>query len=60
MDTGLTRSDVTYDVVAVWNGKFFRLKDHLNRFERGWKRLRMNPALSLKEITYTSCSSVKI
>jgi branched-subunit amino acid aminotransferase/4-amino-4-deoxychorismate lyase len=25
MDSGFTRSDVTYDVVAVWNGKFFRL-----------------------------------
>ena len=50
MDTGFTRSDVTYDVVAVWNGKFFRLKDHLNRFERGWKRLRMNPELSLAQM----------
>ncbi|UCH22856.1 MAG: aminotransferase class IV [Deltaproteobacteria bacterium] len=50
IDTGFTRSDVTYDVVAVWNGKFFRLKDHLNRFERGWNRLRMNPELSIKEM----------
>ena len=38
MDSGFTRSDVTYDVVAVWNGKFFRLTDHLNRFERGCRR----------------------
>ena len=22
LDTGFTRSDLTYDVVAVWNGKF--------------------------------------
>ena len=50
MDTGFTRSDLTYDVVAVWNGKFFRLKDHLNRFERGWKRLRMNPEIALDEM----------
>jgi branched-subunit amino acid aminotransferase/4-amino-4-deoxychorismate lyase len=28
LDTGFTRSDVTYDVVAVWRGKFFRLDDH--------------------------------
>ena len=40
LDTGFTRSDLTYDVVSVWNGKFFRLDDHLNRFENGWKRLR--------------------
>ena len=50
MDSGFTRSDVTYDVVAVWNGKFFRLQDHLNRFERGWKRLRMNPELSVAQM----------
>lgn len=50
MDTGFTRSDVTYDVVAVWNAKFFRLNDHLNRFERAWKRLRMNPELSLAQM----------
>ena len=23
IDTGFSRSDVTYDVVAVWNGAFF-------------------------------------
>jgi branched-chain amino acid aminotransferase len=50
MDSGFTRSDVTYDVVAVWNGKFFRLQDHLNRFERGWERLRMNPELSIAQM----------
>ncbi len=50
MDTGFSRSDVTYDVVAVWNGKFFRLEDHLDRFERGWKRMRMKPGVSKDEI----------
>jgi len=50
MDTGFTRSDVTYDVVAVWNGKFFRLSDHLKRFESGWNRLRMNPELSVAQM----------
>jgi len=44
-DTGFTRSDVTYDVVAVWDGKFFRLDDHLTRFQRSWERLRMHPSL---------------
>ena len=34
LDWGFTRSDVTYDVVHVWKGRFFRLEDHLNRFER--------------------------
>jgi branched-chain amino acid aminotransferase len=50
IDTGFLRSDITYDVVAVWNGKFFRLEDHLERFERGWKRLRMKPPVNKDEI----------
>ncbi len=50
IDTGFLRSDVTYDVVAVWNGKFFRLEDHLDRFERSWKRMRMKPDVSKDEI----------
>ena len=40
-DLGFSRSDVTYDVVAVWGGAFFRLDDHLQRFERNCGRLRM-------------------
>ena len=32
MDWGYRRSDVTYDVVGVWDGSFFRLDDHLRRF----------------------------
>jgi len=50
IDTGFTRSDLTYDVVAVWNGKFFRLDEHLNRFQKSWQRLRLNPGLSLDEM----------
>jgi branched-chain amino acid aminotransferase len=34
LDMGFSRSDCTYDVVAVWEGAFFRLEDHLDRFER--------------------------
>lgn len=33
-DWGLTHSDITYDVVHVWNGRFFRLDDYLTRFEQ--------------------------
>ena len=50
VDTGFTRSDVTYDVVAVWHGKFFRLEAHLERFESSWRRLRMTPTLSTQEM----------
>lgn len=43
LDWGFTRSDVTYDVVHVWKGRFFRLEDHLERFERSCRRLRLDP-----------------
>ncbi|MCW2759613.1 MAG: hypothetical protein JWO46_3359 [Nocardioidaceae bacterium] len=40
-DTGFTRSDLTYDVVSVWDGAFDRLDDHLERFERNCRQLRL-------------------
>lgn len=46
LDAGLVRSDLTYDVVGVWDGAFFRLDDHLERFERGCKILRLTSPYS--------------
>jgi branched-chain amino acid aminotransferase len=40
-DWGFTRSDVTYDVVTVWKGAFFRLDDHLDRFFASLAKLRL-------------------
>lgn len=40
-DLGFTRSDVTYDVVHVWDGAFFRLEHHLDRFLASVAALRM-------------------
>lgn len=51
LDAGFSRSDVTYDVVAVWDGKFFRLDAHLDRFERSMKHLQMNLDLDRTEIS---------
>ncbi len=42
LDLGFLHSDATYDVVHVWSGRFFRLDDHLDRFERGMAKLRMS------------------
>lgn len=39
-DWGFTRSDATYDVASVWNGAFFRLDDHLDRFFASLAKLR--------------------
>jgi branched-chain amino acid aminotransferase len=41
LDWGLTRSDCTYDVVHVWRGRFFRLGDHLDRFEMSMRKRRL-------------------
>ena len=46
LDTGFVRSDLTYDVVGVWGGSFFRLDDHLDRLERGCERIRLQSPLT--------------
>jgi branched-chain amino acid aminotransferase len=50
-DVGFSRSDVTYDVVGVWDGAFFRLDDHLARFERSCASLRLRLPFSRAETT---------
>lgn len=42
LDRGFLRSDVTYDVVHVKDGRFFRLDAHLDRFFQSMERLRMS------------------
>jgi branched-chain amino acid aminotransferase len=50
LDVGFSRSDLTYDVIGVWQGRFFRLEDHLDRFERGCAKIRLAPPLSRDEM----------
>jgi branched-chain amino acid aminotransferase len=50
LDWGFTRSDCTYDVVHVWKGSFFRLEDHLARFERSVAALKMTLPCSRGQI----------
>jgi hypothetical protein len=45
LDLGVTRSDCTYDVVHVWEGRFYRLDAHLDRFTESMARLRLDPGL---------------
>ena len=40
LDWGFLRGDATYDVVHTWQGRFFRLDEHLDRFTRNLGRLR--------------------
>ncbi|RWO30147.1 MAG: branched-chain amino acid transferase [Mesorhizobium sp.] len=41
LDWGFLHSDATYDTVHVWDGRFFRLDLHLDRFFGGLDKLRM-------------------
>ena len=50
LDWGFTRSDCTYDVVHVYRGNFFRLTDHLDRFEAAMQKRRLTPPESRSEM----------
>lgn len=44
VDMGFMHADAAYDVVSVSKGQFFRLQDHLNRFESSCAKFRLkNP-----------------
>lgn len=49
-DWGFLHSDATYDVAHVWQGKFFRLSDHLDRFFASMDRLRLDPGRTRDEV----------
>lgn len=53
LDYGLLHSDATYDVVHVWDGAFFRLNDHLDRFFAGLDKLHMSIPYDRAQITET-------
>lgn len=50
LDWGFLHSDATYDTVHVWDGAFFRLDLHLDRFFAGMERLRMSIPHSRTEV----------
>lgn len=50
IDRGFVRSDATYDVTHVWNGRFFRLDDYIDRFHESMRGLRMSLPYSKAEI----------
>jgi branched-chain amino acid aminotransferase len=49
-DRGFVRSDATYDVAHVWNGYFFRLDDHIQRFFWSMSQLRMSLPFTASQI----------
>ena len=49
-DWGVIHSDITYDVVPVWDGGFFRLDDYLDRFCRSMTSLRLDVGMTPADI----------
>lgn len=50
LDQGFMHSDLTYDVPSVWDGRFFRLDDHLIRLESSCRKLRLTLPLPREEV----------
>lgn len=50
MDEGFLRGDLTYDVPSVWDGRFFRLDDHLDRLAASCAKLRLRLPLPREQI----------
>ena len=50
LDEGFMRSDLTYDVPSVWDGRFFRLDDHLSRLEASCSKLRLKLPLPREQV----------
>jgi branched-chain amino acid aminotransferase len=59
-DWGYRRSDVTYDVVSVWKGAFFRLDEHIARFRRSMHSLRLEPEESDADIKAILLACVRL
>jgi branched-subunit amino acid aminotransferase/4-amino-4-deoxychorismate lyase len=53
MDQGFLHSDLTYDVPAVWDGRFFRLDDHLDRFDASCEKMRLRNPLDRASVRRT-------
>lgn len=49
-DWGFTRSDATYDVASVWQGAFFRLDAHIDRFFKSLAQMRLAIPYSREEL----------
>ena len=49
-DWGLVHSDITYDVVPVINGAFFRFEEYLSRFFSSMESLYLDPGMNKSEV----------
>ena len=47
---GILRGDIIYDATRTFNGKVFRLRDHMERLQRSLTYARIDPGMTLDEI----------
>ena len=58
-DWGFLRSDATYDVVTAWDGAFFRLDAHLERFAASCARFRLDPGMAMPQVAQVLTECVR-
>jgi branched-subunit amino acid aminotransferase/4-amino-4-deoxychorismate lyase len=59
LDEGFMHGDLTYDVPSVWDGRFFRLDDHLDRIEASCKKMRLQFPIPRDEVKKALVEMVK-
>ena len=58
-DRGFIYGDAVFDTARTFNGKIYRLREHIDRLMRSLRYLRIDPGLTAKEITDISEEVVK-
>ncbi|KAF7587906.1 hypothetical protein BBP40_006529 [Aspergillus hancockii] len=53
LDEGFMHSDLTYDVPSVWDGRFFRLDDHISRLLGSCDKMRLKLPISRERLKET-------
>jgi len=58
LDPAFTKSDVVFDAISAWEGSFFKLDDHLNRFRNSCDYIRVTPPYTDQEISVVMAECV--
>ncbi|MBM3944123.1 MAG: branched-chain amino acid aminotransferase [SAR202 cluster bacterium] len=58
LDRGFYVGDAVFDIARTFNGKSFKMKEHVERLYRSLKHVRIDPGLSLQEMIDLSEESV--
>ena len=59
MDRGFSVADVVFDVARTFDGKSFRMKEHVDRLYRSLKYVRIDPGLSPEEMMDVSEEAIR-